>query len=462
MKRRCFFEVFCLSILGFLACTKDTIITGADAIVFTSADTLHFGTLFNGTGSATQSFKIYNPNNQKLVIASINLGGGATSGFSINVNGMAATSFTNIEIAAKDSIYVFAKANITTGNTAEPRLVRDSIIVNYNTNKALIQLDAVGLNARFLNNAHITQDSSFTNDLPIVINGTLTINKNSLLTIERGTKIYCHSDARITVEGSLQALGEAEEINRIVFTGDRLDDYYKDLPGSWPGIYFAESSTNNQLNYTTVTNATTAIDINLPAENAQTKLDMLGCVISNAAEAGIRAVNTSINATNCLINNCGSVVQIHAGGNYHFIHCTLAAYNTPYLAHENPALVMDNIDGNTQAFALDARFINCIVYGDDGFVNDEISITQNGNLPFSVSVENGLCKTIQPAQGSFTNCIFNTDPQFMAIDYANNIYSFRLQPTSPAVNAGLTATVLTDITGKARDANPDIGCYELE
>jgi hypothetical protein len=43
-----------------------------------------------------------------------------------------------------------------------------------------------------------------------------------------------------------------------------------------------------------------------------------------------------------------------------------------------------------------------------------------------------------------------------------NIYDFHFTktPSAPAVNAGITTPFPFDLDDKARDASPDIGCYE--
>ncbi|HXL57670.1 MAG TPA: hypothetical protein VN958_15520, partial [Chitinophagaceae bacterium] len=105
-----------IALTGFIiSCKKESFITSTDALLFTSADTLHFDTIFTGTGSITQSFKIYNPNDQKLLLSRIEIAGGNTSVFKLNVDGAPGTSFSNIEIAPNDSIYVFVAASINPG-----------------------------------------------------------------------------------------------------------------------------------------------------------------------------------------------------------------------------------------------------------------------------------------------------------------------------------------------------------
>src|ERR1700749_4823305 len=89
------------------ACKKYTFITSSNALVTTSVykDTLKFDTVFTSVGSVTQSFKIFNNNNQKLLLSKVKLMGGTASAFKININGDPSAEVDNIEIAANDSIY---------------------------------------------------------------------------------------------------------------------------------------------------------------------------------------------------------------------------------------------------------------------------------------------------------------------------------------------------------------------
>jgi hypothetical protein len=82
------FFFFLISLIIF-SCKKDSFITSHDAKLNTSADTLFYDTVFTSTGSVTQSFKIFNDNNQKLKLSSLKLSGGDLSDFKINVDGTA-------------------------------------------------------------------------------------------------------------------------------------------------------------------------------------------------------------------------------------------------------------------------------------------------------------------------------------------------------------------------------------
>src|SRR5689334_2593218 len=138
---------FCLLLLVagfFYSCKKTTFTTSPNALLFTSEDSLHFDTVFTTVGSITQSFKIFNPNDQKLLLSNVELAGGNNSVFKINVDGTPGVSFSNIEIAPNDSIYVFVNATIDPNNATNPFLIQDSIKIEYNSNIAYVQLDAYG------------------------------------------------------------------------------------------------------------------------------------------------------------------------------------------------------------------------------------------------------------------------------------------------------------------------------
>src|SRR5689334_21155600 len=88
--------VICLSVSS---CKKDSYITSSDALISTSADSLKYDTVFTSIGSITQSFKINNRNNQKLLLSSVKLMGGNASAFRIHVNGSDSPEVQGVEIA---------------------------------------------------------------------------------------------------------------------------------------------------------------------------------------------------------------------------------------------------------------------------------------------------------------------------------------------------------------------------
>lgn len=453
-----------LFVITVVSCHKTSFITSPDASVSFSSDTLHFDTVFTTTGSVTQSFKIFNSNNQSLRLSNIKLMGGASSAFKINVDGTPGASFSNVELLPNDSLYVFVSVAINPNTANLPFVVQDSILVNFNGNSRFLQLQAYGQNANFFRNRHITKDSTWKSDLPFVILGGVTVDSNVSLTIQKGCKIYSHADAPFIVNGSLKVNGELATNSKVIFQGDRLDPDYRDLPASWPGILFSSSSSDNVLNYAIIKNAYQGIVTQL-FTNANPKITLNSCVLDNIYDAGISSIASSIRATNCLITNCGSNISIAGGGVYNFIHCTVATYGNVYIAHKNPVLAVSNAyQSQVSPITLTAFFTNCIFWGEGGIAENEIVVEKLGSPPlgqYNVSFQNVLYKNKddQPA-ATFTKSIKNVPPQFDSIDAGRRYFDFHLKSKSLAIDAGLPAGVATDLDGKPRDTTPDIGCYE--
>ena len=195
MKRINLVIITTISVLLFFSCKKETFITSADARLSVSADSIKFDTVFTTVGSITQSFKIFNDNDQKLLLSKVKLMGGPASFYKININGLATSEADNIEIAANDSIYVFVTVNINPNAANLPFIISDSILINYNSNDRFVQLQAYGQNAHFLNDQVITTNTAWPNDLPYVILGGIQVDTGISLTINQGCKIYLHADA---------------------------------------------------------------------------------------------------------------------------------------------------------------------------------------------------------------------------------------------------------------------------
>ncbi len=450
--------------LLFVSCKKDSFITSPDAQLFTSTDTLSFDTVFTTVGSVTKSFKIFNDNNRKLLLSTIQLAGGSSSPFQLNIDGLSSNKVQNIEINADDSMYVFVQVNVNPNAANTPFILKDSIEIIFNGNKRFVQLQAYGQNAIFLKKEIIKGTRTWTNDLPYVILGSVQIDTNAVLNIEAGTKIYLHADAPFLVDGTLKAIGTKD--SRIIFSGDRMDEVYKDLPASWPGIYFRSTSENNLLEYAIIKNAYQGIVAQDRSITSNPKLTLSKCIVDNIYDVGIFGINTEIYADDCLVSNCGANVVLSYGGDYRFIFCTVATYGNLYINHKNPVLqvsdfIMDN--GMVYTAPLKAIFTNSIFWGDNGIVENELSVQKKGTGLFNVQFNYVLYKSKDDvANATFISSIKNIPPGFDSVNTSKNIYDFRFNnnPLSPALNIGVATNFLFDLDGKLRDATPDLGCYE--
>ena len=242
-----------------------------------------------------------------------------------------------------------------------------------------------------------------------------------------------------------------------------MDEPYKDFPANWPGIFFQPGSKDNVLNYTVIRNAFQAIGVTEPSPNANPKLILNECVIDNNYDAGIIAVNSSIRARNCLISNCGKNLFLVKGGEYQFTHCTVVTIANRYVDHKDPVLTLTNFANNSTA-NLDATFRNCIFWGQNGLVDDEVVVLKSGNTIFNVNFDHNLWKVQTTPEGVTANQIINNQTQlFDRINTSRNYYDFRLKSISPAVNKGTLTSAMTDLDGNPRAVGlPDLGCFEKQ
>ena len=457
------------------SCRKDNFFTSADAELGFSEDTVHFDTVFTTVGSVTLPLKLYNNYNDNLLISNIQLAGGEASQFRMNVDGESGTVFTDIEIPPHDSLYVFIEVTVDPNNDALPYVIEDSISFTTNGNLQDVKLIAYGQNAHF-HYGQILCDTTWNDDLPHVIIGSVLVDSLCSLTITEGTDIYLHGGSSFYVLGTLNVLGTKDSL--VTFQGDRLEDFYKDVPGQWEGIYLLRGSLNNVIRYAEIKNANTGISLGYSTAEGfdaffinQPTLTLENTKIFDIQNYGIESLNSRIKATNVLIYNIGqSNTFLSLGGDYNFRHCTLAGYSSKYLNHQAPALVLLDFypfpDGtNLQNGITAADFTNCIVYGSIAEGNEVVLDTLAEVTLFNFNFDHCVLRSaINQDLLNDTGCFFNQDPIFANISERNYC------PTtgSPALNSGITIPsdpVIIDILGNVRPfaaTLPDIGCYETE
>ncbi|HLK30792.1 MAG TPA: choice-of-anchor Q domain-containing protein [Puia sp.] len=451
-------------ILIIFSCKKDSFITSSDASVSFSVDTVHFDTVFVATGSVTQSVKIINNNDQKILLKDVKLMGGSNSVFKINIDGNSTPDASNIEVAANDSIYVFVSVLINPNNNNLPFVLQDSILVSYNGNQKFIQLQAYGQNAHFLNNEEIKSNTVWANDLPYVILGGLQIDSGYSLTIQKGCRIYFHANAPLLVDGTLNVQGN--DTARVYFAGDRLDEPYKNFPASWPGIYFRESSIDNVLQFAVIKNAYQGVVAENLSTDANPKVALNDCIIDNVYDAGILGAQTSITAQNCLISNCGKDIVFGYGGSYSFTNCTAVSYPNNYIADTFPILNVSNYTSTSSGILtadLNANFINCIFWGTSG-TDDKVVVFKQGNNTFNVNFSNCLWKVKNIPANITSSNMLSVDPMFDSVNNQIPFYDFHLKSGSPAVDYGVSTTFTFDLDGNPRGSGigTDLGCYERQ
>lgn len=460
----------------FYSCRDEEILTDSSAKLKFSTDTVMFDTVFNGIGSATKRFQIYNRHNQPIKISSLWLARGQSSCFKINVDGMAENQIDGLEIKGGDSLFVFVEVRINP--STNDLLERDSVCFSVNGNIQHVKLLAFGQNVHLLSD-QVIETQTWTSEKPYLIYKTIMVGAQQTLTIKEGTRLYFHRGASLIVAGRL--LVQGTKAAPVIFQGDRLESFYDDKPGQWGGVYtdsvevllggihFAQGSFGNQIDYAIIKNAIKGIEVDPPVEPT-IMLTISNTIISNMNLFGILGKTTSIVGNNLVINNCGvHAIVLAFGGQYRFNHTTIANYN-PYTIRNTASLALNNYyvnDNIAYAFDLDVTFTNSIIYGSGGENGNEIVIDYAGEGVFNYMFDHCMVKLGDDFDTSdethFKNLIVNPDggPRFVS----RTIYDFQLDTLSPAIDAGKMDYGLQypiDLNGVDRttDAAPDMGAYE--
>src|SRR5690606_30374098 len=115
--KQVFYLIICLSvIITTNSCRKDLDFGPSSGNLEFSKDTVYLDTVFTNIGSSTYNLKVYNRSNNDISIPSIRLALGEASEYRLNVDGMPGKAFENVEILAKDSMYVFIETTIDINN----------------------------------------------------------------------------------------------------------------------------------------------------------------------------------------------------------------------------------------------------------------------------------------------------------------------------------------------------------
>ena len=514
MIRSLYFIVGFFTLIFWSSCRQDFEFTPSTGGLSFSKDTVYLDTIFSNIGSSTYTLKVYNNSDEDILIPSLKLSKGQTSNYRMNVDGMIGNgtlvgkTFENVELLAKDSMFVFIETTIDiqplvanetqflytdaiefgSGSNMQKvelvTLVKDAVFL-YPTKDAqgvieTLRFDVDGdgaedetnVQGRFLDNSELT----FTNEKPYVIYGYIAVESGKTLTINPGARVHFHANSGlfITNNASLKINGlpslDPEVLeNEVVIAGDRLEPQYEDVPGQWQTIWLLEGSTNNSINHTTIKNATVGI-VSDGNQDDPTKLVLTNSQIYNSSNFGILGRGTSISAENIVLNNSGvSSFAGTYGGNYNFTHSTIANYWSNSF-RQFPALLINNfiVDAENTVFTNpleSANFTNCIIYGND---NPELLLEKEPSEVFNFKFTNSLIYFDDPtdfysdSQYDFTNTDyyenvrFNADPLFLEPD----LNQLNIPLDSPAKGVGVVSGNLNvDITNTTRTSPPDLGAY---
>ncbi len=453
-----------------------------------STDTLTFDTVFTSLGSTTKYFKVFNTDKKAVKISDIRLMHLVGTQFRINVDGVNGDHFTDVEIPAKDSIYVFVEVTVNPTSNTTPFLIIDDVSFIVNGNSKTVHLQAFGQNAHYHYGEEILsgQTKTWSNDLPHVIISHDTVpgvlvDCGSTLTILPGTKVFFAGNSAIFVEGTMNAVATSWS-DSIVFQGVRLESFYNDKPGQWFGIVFLRNAdcvpqglfdhcVVNESSYGIYAGAglsTNFADYQGPAQRPEVVIR--NSIVKNSSSNAVYGFNAKITAENCLFYACGeNVVKVGLGGEYSFTNCTLYNTGSRFVDHKNETLFLSNLlSVNNSYFYLEplkTTFTNCVVYGSlqnevsfNNYHLDTLSFNDFDNS-FSYSDVKTKQDTFEMLTMQHDHMLYNAEPLFKNADAGNFMPYDSAGTTSPLINAGNGGTS-TDIYGNVRNGAPDIGAVE--
>ena len=433
-----------------------------------STDTLMFDTVFTTVSSVTRSFTVTNPSADPVKL-DIYLAGGTQSYYSINVDGVAGVEFHDVEIPAHDSIFVFVKVTINPTNQNTPYLVTDSVLFYNTQRKQSVQLVAFGQDAHFIIPDHQNPNMSYriiahehehvhwTNDKPWVIYGWAVVDSLGKLTVDPGTRVYIHHGGGIWVYryGNIHVNGTFDE--PVLFAGDRLEPFYASDYEQWSRILINEGTEDNIINNAIITNSSTGIEVSALMEYLENKTIINNSIIHNNRYYGVAAQSANVEMNNCQISNTGSYSVVMQVGDFTLNHVTIANYYSKQKRNE-PALGLSNYyDKGDTRYLGNTNFVcnNSIIYGVHSDYYDEVITSAYNGVDLNYRFNNCIVK-VEEMDGNFVNC-FDRDPLFVS----NYNQDYNLKENSPAIDAGMTGLgITTDILGRLRNGNPDIGAYE--
>ncbi len=483
-----------LTVLLVFSCRKEKFNTSSDFQLEFSRDTVLFDTVFTAIGSATQVFKVYNPDkNNSVEIDYFSLKEGSSSKFRMNVDGEAGIRIENITIAPEDSAFVFVEVTLDANDQSLPFILEEDLLVNANGAEQEVTLLAWGQNAIFhgnLDSEVIICDEVWTSELPHVVFGIITVDEGCCLTLQPGTQVHCHSGSGIFVEGCIESNGQRG--NEVVFQGDRLGLDWEGVPGQWGieldfvadlgigpeivtitrgGIWLYEADAS-YMDYTIIKNGIIGLQIDTTGAGSQPVMELRNCIIQNHSAIGVLGQGATITGYNDLFANCGqSTAAFQYGGEYIFDHSTFANYWSEG-TRQAPSFFLNNyyettVNGFDELIVRslgDSRFRNCAFYGDNANLTDYSEFIVDVEMP---EMENYF----------FQNCLVDSEQdlsdEVKFISLINQQNASFVDPTfgnfRPTLNSPLREAAIPlggalgeDLAGVSRFGGvpPDIGCLQ--
>ncbi len=463
-----FIILTCIYLLG--ACKEEQFTIDSEHKIEIDADTLWFDTVFSKVNKSTpksvnKQIIITNPHT-KSIKTNIELIGGITSHFRLNVDGEPGYSFKDVEIFPNDSIFMFVEVHPSENNNSpdfNPLIIRDSILLNTNNNEQKVNLIGWGQDAHYIFRDSIENDTTWENNkLPIVVYGYCYVKPDVSLTIKEGMNIHFAPYSWLFVEGKVNIEGSAQ--NKVLLQGDRLQPDWEETSGQWGGIWLNWPTQDNYIEHAIIKNGTVGIYCDTISGNANVpNVTVKKSFIRNMSFDGIAGRGSNIKVENTISANCGRYTFLGSyGGDYDIKNSTFYtgsgdfSRNGPTFGYSN--IVRDEFQNIISTHSLKFNFINNIIYGinSEGEIGDDLDGSKID--PESV-LDYNLLRSKDPkyiTKGSHN--IVDSTPLFINKMELN----LELDSLSPAKDKGiiLNPNISNDYFDRTRDSKPDLGAFE--
>lgn len=422
------------------ACIDDGITTSPSAQPEYSVDTLRIGYTFTGLLTPTRSFKVYNRHDKGIVISRVAV---ADDRFRINVDGVPGPVVTDVEVRARDSVFVMVESVIP--RHGHPGAVPTDVRLDFEVNgvSSHVVLNVVSEDVVTLDGLTVGVDMRLTAEYPYNINGELLVDAGATLTVDAGARLYFHDKSGMRVDGTLVCDGTPDA--PVDMSGDRFDMVvggipYEIMSGQWQGVTFGETSCNNRLSHTVIRNMVDGV-------RSSGELNLDNCRLRNSRGPVLAVDGGTLRAAGCEVAEGGEGVLVIDGGNCRLDHCTIANYYL-FSAPGGAIVGIGKPD--------DVHITNSIIYG----LGNSVEPRDITGLP--VVMERCLFGDNGSDDDNFLRCIWDSDPLFHTVreDY---LFDYRVRDDSPAYGASDPAISLpesaVDFYGVSRNPLLTIGAF---
>lgn len=443
-----------------------------------SKDTIAFDTIMTGMATNTYTFQVYNRGEKALRLPQVYLESGKDSPFRVNVDGtfLENGAATDFEVSGGDSLRVFLFLNAPERDQDHPFEITDKLIFQTEGGvREEVVLNAYGQDVIRLKDKYVKDELILSANRPYHLTDSLIVEPGATLMLDKGVRLYFHTNASLVVRGTLLALGEQNA--PILMRGDRLgymfsDQPYDRIPGQWGGIVFETGSYGNIIDHCDIHSGFYGIrcdssDVSVPV------LFMENSIVHNVTGDALNVRHSQVYVGNSQITNAGGNCVTLRGGHTTFVHCTIGNFYA-FAGGRGVALDFANYEGDVRLPLHSAAFYNCIV---TGYSADDIMGSQSERYPedaFNYYFHHCLLNTPEFEDPRISHCYWDSNDQAVYreknfspdFDLDKLIFTFGLHEESQAI--GTADSEITkefypqDLKGHDRfsEGAPDLGCYE--